>query len=61
MSMPAPPNEQHGEKRAGYGEELIDHPLRNLNAQFGRGFGSSNIFQMRAFYLANCALEIPSA
>ena len=44
--------EQHGAKRAGYGEELIVRLSGDLQARFGRGFGRANLFQMRAFYLA---------
>ncbi len=54
-------HEQLGEARAGYGEELIEHLSRDLGAQFGRGFGRSNLFQMRAFYLAYRTITIPSA
>jgi predicted nuclease of restriction endonuclease-like (RecB) superfamily len=44
--------EQHGAKRAGYGEELIVRLSGDLQSRFGRGFGRANLFQMRAFYLA---------
>jgi DUF1016 N-terminal domain len=44
--------EQHGEARAGYGEELIERLSRDLTARVGRGFGRRNLSQMRAFYLA---------
>jgi predicted nuclease of restriction endonuclease-like (RecB) superfamily len=44
--------EQGGEHKAIYGEELIDSLSRDLTAKFGRGFGRTNLFQMRAFYLA---------
>jgi len=44
--------EQHGAARAGYGEELIVRLSGDLQSRFGRGFGRSNLFQMRAFYLA---------
>ena len=54
-------HEQHGEERAGYGEELMEHLSRDLGARFGRGFGRSNLFQMRAFYLAYRNIKIPSA
>jgi predicted nuclease of restriction endonuclease-like (RecB) superfamily len=52
--------EQRGEARAGYGEELIEHLSRDLGARFGRGFGRSNLFQMRAFYLAYRSIKVPS-
>lgn len=41
-----------GRKRAGYGDELIEWLARDLTARFGRGFGQSNLWQIRAFYLA---------
>ena len=44
--------EQAGEKRAEYGEVLLVRLSSDLTARFGRGFGKSNLFQMRAFYLA---------
>lgn len=44
--------EQAGEKRAGYGEELIPRLAQDLTARFGRGFGQRNIEGMRKFYLA---------
>ncbi len=44
--------EQRGERRAGYGEELVVRLARDLTARFGRGFGRSNLQQMRTFYLA---------
>ncbi len=44
--------EQHGSKRAGYGEELIVRLSGDLQSRFGRGFGRANLFQMRAFFLA---------
>ncbi|MEW6441833.1 MAG: PDDEXK nuclease domain-containing protein [bacterium] len=48
--------EQQGKKRAGYGEELMDTLARDLSARFGRGFKKSNLFEMRAFYLAYPAI-----
>lgn len=41
-----------GRGRADYGKQLIDRLSEDLTAKFGRGFGRSNLFQMRAFYLA---------
>jgi predicted nuclease of restriction endonuclease-like (RecB) superfamily len=43
--------EQAGERRAGYGDVLIDRLSRDLTSRFGRGFSRSNLFQIRAFYL----------
>ena len=45
-------SEQAGEKRAEYGEQLIEQLSGDLTRQFGRGFGRANLWQMRAFYLA---------
>ncbi|MEW6367751.1 MAG: PDDEXK nuclease domain-containing protein [Acidobacteriota bacterium] len=45
-------HEQGGGARAAYGEELIEQLATDLSARFGRGFGKSNLFDMRAFYLA---------
>lgn len=44
--------EQAGQDRADYGVGLIERLSRDLTQRFGRGFGRSNLFQMRAFYLA---------
>ncbi len=44
-------HEQQGKRRAGYGEELIERLAEDLTSRFGRGFGKSNLFEMRAFYL----------
>lgn len=44
--------EQGGKKRADYGKQLIERLAEDLSLKFGRGFGRSNLFQMRAFYLA---------
>jgi len=43
--------EQHGEKRAGYGQELLKRLAGDLTAKFGRGFGVDNLELFRAFYL----------
>ena len=45
-------SEQAGEKRAEYGEVLIEQLAKDLSASFGRGFGPRNLAQMRSFYLA---------
>ena len=44
--------EQAGETRAEYGKEIVERLSADLTARFGRGFGRSNLFQMRAFFLA---------
>jgi predicted nuclease of restriction endonuclease-like (RecB) superfamily len=48
--------EQRGAARAAYGQELIDRLSLDLTTHFGRGFSRSNLFQMKAFYLAYDAL-----
>lgn len=43
--------EQGGKDRAAYGEALLQYLSHDLVARFGRGFGLSNLKQMRKFYL----------
>jgi predicted nuclease of restriction endonuclease-like (RecB) superfamily len=43
--------EQKGEKRAGYGAELLKELSARLSAEFGRGFSPVNLSHMRRFYL----------
>lgn len=43
--------EQRGEERATYGEALLRRLSRDLVERFGRGFGLSNLKQIRKFYL----------
>ncbi len=42
--------EQKGEKRAGYGEKLIDTLSKELTNEFKRGFDVTNLRRMRRFY-----------
>jgi len=44
--------EQGGEHRAEYGEQVVELLARDLTRQFGRGFGQTNLKQMRSFYRA---------
>ena len=44
--------EQGGEHRAEYGERLVEQLARDLTRHFGRGFGQTNLNQMRSFYRA---------
>jgi len=44
--------EQGGEKRAGYGEELLLRLATDLSRRFGRGFSYPNLNKFRQFYLA---------
>ena len=43
-------HEQGGEKRAGYGEELIEGMSHDLTQKYGRGFGVIQLRTMRQFY-----------
>ncbi|MEX0803367.1 MAG: PDDEXK nuclease domain-containing protein [Candidatus Binatia bacterium] len=43
--------EQGGEKRAGYGQELLKRLAGDLSGRFGRGFAVDNLQRMRGFYL----------
>ncbi len=43
--------EQNGKGRAGYGQQLIDELSQRLSKEFGKGFSSTNVKQMRSFYL----------
>ncbi len=43
--------EQRGEKRAGYGQELLKALSARLTAEFGQGFSVSNLQLMRKFFV----------
>lgn len=43
--------EQKGNKRAEYGENLIKNLSKNLTQEFGKGFSKTNLKQMKNFYL----------
>jgi len=44
--------EQRGEHRAAYGEQLLNRLGRVLSQELGRGFSAPNLRNMRQFYLA---------
>ncbi len=44
--------EQDGSHRAEYDEALIDQLAMDMTERLGRGFGNTDLHQMRAFYLA---------
>jgi len=44
-------HEQAGQRRADYGEELVQHLSKGLTKQFGRGFGVVQLSVMRQFFL----------
>ncbi len=57
-------SEQAGQKRAEYGDVLIQRLAKDLSALFGRGFGPRNLAQMRSFYVTwpqDNILQTPSA
>jgi predicted nuclease of restriction endonuclease-like (RecB) superfamily len=43
--------EQNGNRRAGYGEQVIERLSLDLTQQFGRGFSACNVDQLRQLYL----------
>lgn len=43
--------EQQGNKRAGYGQELLKRLSDDLSKQFGAGFSIDNLERMRKFYI----------
>jgi hypothetical protein len=45
-------SEMRGEKRADYGERLVERLAVDLAKQFGRGFGRASLWRMRGFYQA---------
>ena len=44
--------DQGGEKRAAYGEELLERLAEDLTARHGRGFGWRNLASMKLFFLS---------
>lgn len=43
--------EQNGKERAEYGKEIIKNLSKRLTKEFGKGFSTTNIRQMRVFYI----------
>ncbi len=43
--------EQNGKTRAEYGKQIIKDLSQNLTRDFGKGFSTTNLKQMRQFYL----------
>jgi DUF1016 N-terminal domain len=43
--------EQHGEKRAAYGESILKELSKELTEAFGKGFSFAIVYNMRQFYL----------
>ncbi len=46
-------HEQKGEKRAGYGDEMVKVLSIRLTEEFGRGFSVTNLQLMRKFFMEN--------
>ncbi len=44
-------HEQRGEKRAGYGQQVVEALAKESTAEFGKGFSKNNLWYMRQFYL----------
>jgi predicted nuclease of restriction endonuclease-like (RecB) superfamily len=53
--------EQHGERRAEYGKQLIKGLSEKLTKEVGKGFSQRNIEQMRQFYRVYSKTQILSA
>jgi predicted nuclease of restriction endonuclease-like (RecB) superfamily len=43
--------EQHGKERAEYGARIIEMASKELTAEFGKGFSSTNLVNFKRFYL----------
>jgi hypothetical protein len=50
--------EQRGKERATYGEEILKTLSIELTKEFGKGFGTRNLWDFRKFYLTFSELEI---
>jgi predicted nuclease of restriction endonuclease-like (RecB) superfamily len=50
--------EQQGNDRAKYGEHLLTELSKNLTAEFGKGFSTANLRNMRQFYLTYLDINI---
>lgn len=44
--------EQSGKEKSEYGSDLLNRLSKDLTAEYGKGFGRSNLFYMRKLYLA---------
>jgi predicted nuclease of restriction endonuclease-like (RecB) superfamily len=51
-------HEQHGQHRAGYGEEMLPRLSTDLTKRFGRGFSVDNLERARKFYLTFSSAKI---
>lgn len=53
--------EQLGQKRAEYAAEILEHLSTGLTKEFGQGFSTTNLRQMRKFFLAYPIQQTASA
>lgn len=53
--------EQSGNERAEYGENLIIELSKKLTEEFGKGFSKRNLWQMKQFYLVYSKVQTVSA
>ena len=53
--------EQAGKERAEYGKQILKLASRTLTEEFGKGFGLTNLKNMRSFYLTFSNLRIGQA
>ena len=53
--------EQNGNERAEYGENLIKDLAVKLTQEFGKGFSKRNLWQMKQFYLIYSKVQTLSA
>ena len=54
-------DEQQGQKRAKYATEMLEHLSYELTREFGKGFSSTNLRQMRQFYLTYSIQQFETA
>ena len=52
--------EQGGKERAGYGKQILKELSKVLTEEFGKGFSTTNLKQMRQFYLIYSIGQTPS-
>ena len=48
--------EQQGEERAKYGKYIIENLSKKLTREYGKGFSTTNLKQMKSFYIAYCLM-----
>ncbi len=53
--------EQKGKERAGYGKRVLELASQSLTEEYGKGFGLTNVKNMRSFYIKFRNLQIRQA